>query len=236
MSGLKGFQRTPRAPVRERRNSSSLSSFSQFIGAGEIVQLSDLGELALRLAAAGGLENSSGSLTIKLDGSKLTLSAAGITVNEAAIDHDALLNFLANEHINHTAVAITPSAPLTGGGDITASRSIGLSLGQGLEVDASDQLRTQLRAITTKTADYTATSDDETILGDAASGAITITLPPAASSARLALNIKKIDATANPVTLDPNASETIDKSSTLDIINQYDAVTVHCDGSEWWIV
>ena len=45
-------------------------------------------------------------------------------VNETSINHDTLTGFVANEHIDHSAVSITPQNGLTGGGDITASRTI----------------------------------------------------------------------------------------------------------------
>lgn len=43
------------------------------------------------------------------------------------VDHDATTNFVANEHIDHSAVSISPGTGLSGGGDITASRTISLS-------------------------------------------------------------------------------------------------------------
>ena len=47
---------------------------------------------------------------------------------EATIDHDALANFVANEHIDHSGVNITGGVGLTGGGAITTSRSIDLDI------------------------------------------------------------------------------------------------------------
>lgn len=156
MAGLKGFQREPGASVRARRNSTSLASFLQFIGAGEVVQISGEGELTLRLKSAGGLENDAGELAIKLNGAKLALSASGLTVQEGQLDHDSLGGFVANEHIDHGGVAITPNAPLTGGGDLTASRAISLSLGAGVELDGSNQLQATGRLLSVNTADSTA--------------------------------------------------------------------------------
>lgn len=53
-------------------------------------------------------------------------SAPTITVNsvDSAIVHDNLSGFVANEHINHSSVSITAGDGLTGGGDITATRSL----------------------------------------------------------------------------------------------------------------
>lgn len=40
-----------------------------------------------------------------------------------AVDHDTLTNFVANEHIDHTAVTLTAGIGISGGGDISANRS-----------------------------------------------------------------------------------------------------------------
>lgn len=48
------------------------------------------------------------------------------TVLPAGVNHDALQNFVANKHIDHSAVSITAGTGLTGGGDITANRTISM--------------------------------------------------------------------------------------------------------------
>jgi len=89
--------------------------------------------------------------------------------------------------------------------------------------------------IVTKTANYTATANDGSIEGDATSGAITITLPAAASSAGRIYVIKKIDSSGNAVTVDPNASETIDGATTVSLSSQYSTIIVQCNyaGTAW---
>lgn len=42
------------------------------------------------------------------------------------VNHNALQNYAANEHINHASVSISAGAGLSGGGDITASRTISM--------------------------------------------------------------------------------------------------------------
>ena len=44
------------------------------------------------------------------------------------IDHNSLLNYSANRHIDHTTVSITASTGLSGGGDISANRVISLDI------------------------------------------------------------------------------------------------------------
>jgi len=89
--------------------------------------------------------------------------------------------------------------------------------------------------IAIKTGNYVATQTDYAILCDASAGAITITLPTAASSVRKVYVIKKIDASVNLVTIDANASELIDGAITYLIRLPYESVTIHCNGSAWYI-
>lgn len=42
---------------------------------------------------------------------------------ESTLNHDSLAGFVANEHIDHTAVTLTAGTGLTGGGDISANRT-----------------------------------------------------------------------------------------------------------------
>ncbi len=66
----------------------------------------------------------SASVDFTYDDAGNTISAVALP---AGIDHDSLLNFVTNKHIDHSAVLITAGTGLTGGGDITASRTIDLA-------------------------------------------------------------------------------------------------------------
>jgi len=44
------------------------------------------------------------------------------------VDHDALLNFVGNEHIDHTSVILTAGDGLSGGGDISANRTFNVDM------------------------------------------------------------------------------------------------------------
>lgn len=88
----------------------------------------------------------------------------------------------------------------------------------------------------TKTSNYTAAQTDFTLLCDATSGNITVTLPAAASNSGRIYVIKKIDASANTVTIDGNASETIDGATTVVLSAQYASKMIQCDGSNWFIL
>lgn len=89
-------------------------------------------------------------------------------------------------------------------------------------------------AIVTKTGTYTATTADFTILCDATTGSFSVNLPAAASNSGRIYNVKKIDSSANTVTIDPNASETIDGASTKVINTQYVNIQFQCNGTAWY--
>jgi hypothetical protein len=82
-------------------------------------------------------------------------------------------------------------------------------------------------------ANYTLTPHDHTVFVDATGGNRTITLPTASTCARRRYEIKKIDSSANTVTVDGYSSETIDGSLTNILSTQYQSVTVVSDGAGW---
>lgn len=59
---------------------------------------------------------------------------ATLTVLNGILDHNALLNYVADRHIAHSGVSIIAGTGLTGGGDITTSRTLALDI-NGLGVD-----------------------------------------------------------------------------------------------------
>ena len=90
-----------------------------------------------------------------------------------------------------------------------------------------------------KTADYTVTTGDAgtdcQITVDASGGSRTITLYAASSNSGRQVKVKKIDSSANTVTIDGNSSETIDGATTQVISAQYTSLSLVCDGSNWHI-
>jgi hypothetical protein len=86
---------------------------------------------------------------------------------------------------------------------------------------------------TAKTAAYTAIPGD-LVLCNATSSGFTVTLPTAAVSGTTVL-VKKTDASANAVTVAGGAA-LIDGAATFALANQYDAVSVVADGTNWWVV
>lgn len=64
----------------------------------------------------------------------LQILGTNLSTLDTQIDHDALLNFLADEHVAHSAVSISAGSGLTGGGTIAANRTLALDI-NGLTTD-----------------------------------------------------------------------------------------------------
>jgi len=60
-------------------------------------------------------------------GTGITLTGTTFSTNDSEIVHDSLSGFVGNEHINHANVSISAGTGLSGGGDITTSRTLSLS-------------------------------------------------------------------------------------------------------------
>lgn len=90
-----------------------------------------------------------------------------------------------------------------------------------------------------KTSAYTVTIGDatKTIAVDATSGAITITLPPAATAGDgFEITIKKTDSSANAVTVDADGSELIDGAATYVLSLQYQSAIFRSDATGWHVL
>jgi len=92
-------------------------------------------------------------------------------------------------------------------------------------------------AIVTKTASYTASVSDHTILCNNNAGSITIGLPSAAGCQGRIYAIKKISAPGNSVIIAGyNGTETIDGSTSVSILVQYSSLMIQSDGTNWYII
>ena len=71
-------------------------------------------------------------------GTGINISSGTISTDDSGIDHDALNNFVANEHIDHSTVSVIAGSGLTGGGTIAADRTLNVGAGTGITVNAND--------------------------------------------------------------------------------------------------
>jgi hypothetical protein len=95
-------------------------------------------------------------------------------------------------------------------------------------------LANKIRTVTT--TPIAALTTDKTILTDATAASITINLPAASSAVAQIITVKKIDASANTVTIDPNGAEVIDGATTKIISAQWSSLTFQCNGTAWFVI
>jgi hypothetical protein len=106
----------------------------------------------------------------------------------------------------------------------------------GLKTFTSGMTTTSFRAAAvTVTGNTTLDATHYLVLANNSAN-ITITLPAAASSIGVVYVIKKISNNAFTVSLDPNASENIEGTSTPISIGSYlESRVIQCDGTQWWV-
>jgi hypothetical protein len=84
--------------------------------------ISDFNEAAQD--AVGGILTDTTSIDFTYNDAGNQITAA---VLPAGVDHNSLSNFVANKHIDHSAVSISPGTGLSGGGDLTTTRTLSLA-------------------------------------------------------------------------------------------------------------
>ena len=102
--------------------------------------------------------SSSAQLTTEFDTRYLNTSGDGVISSSAQVDHDSTTNFVANEHIDHTAVSISAGSGLSGGGTIAATRTLTLDTAS---VHFTDGVKTKLNTegVISSSAQLTGTFD-----------------------------------------------------------------------------
>jgi hypothetical protein len=90
-------------------------------------------------------------------------------------------------------------------------------------------------AVSTKTSSYTILTSDCFLAANCTSGNIIFTLPPSSGNVGRIYYCKKIDATANTLTIVGNGSDLIDQSGTFLMNEQDQSLSVIANGTGWWV-
>lgn len=75
----------------------------------------------------GNLASADHTVTVTGGTNSVIGSGVNLSADTGYIDHDLLLHWTSNKHIDHNSVFITPVSPLSGGGNITTTRTISLA-------------------------------------------------------------------------------------------------------------
>lgn len=177
-----------------------------------------------------------GTLAYSIDGTNgLVFSAGNGTRQEAraGINITNLGNTAGSETGDMIFLTQTGGTAMAERVRIGATGLVGIG---GTAVSTTDNFGSQGEAITSTATDLTLTVAHYTVRVDATGAPRTITLPAAAGVTRRIYTIIKSDVSANTVTIDGNASETINGALTKVISTQYAGCTIQCDGSNWFII
>lgn len=106
------------------------SSTSKWVNV-TVASLGGLAEAVQDLAGAALTDTTSVNFTYTDGTGRITAD-----VLPAGVDHNSLLNYVADQHVAHSGVTMTAGAGLTGGGDISATRTFAVGAGTGITVNA----------------------------------------------------------------------------------------------------
>lgn len=177
--------------------------------------------------------NLASNITINLANTTVTAGNYGSNTQVAQITIDAQGRITSASN-----VAITGGGGGSGGNVVTAIATIT----SGTEIGWSNNSAAILswennssQIIAWANAQYAVSANNATILVNYPSAPFGVVLPTAASLTGQQYKIKKIDSSANAVTVSTTSSQTIDNSLTYPLSTQYQSVTLQSDGSNWWI-
>lgn len=105
-----------------------------------------------------------------------------------------------------------------------------------LDTDAAGTSGTGILSVLEISSDTLLTTSETVVLCDASNGPITVTLPAASGVRGRRYFIKKIDSSANAVTVDGNGGDLVDGGLTAPLTDEDEAITVVSDNSTWHIL
>ncbi len=142
----------------------------------------------------------------------------------------------------HRKAGLWINGPISAGTNVTITNNYALRVNSGVASFAGNvQLQAaQFVSPTTTSSSTYGVGTTEYIISStrSATGAQTVNLPAVATSSGRVLVIKDAGGLAgtNNITLDGNASETIDGATTFVMNTNYGSTTVYCDGSAWYVI
>jgi len=139
---------------------------------------------------------------------------------------------------NATRIGIGTITPMTALQVVGTTNTTNLGVGVGVTAPKTTlQVNGSVSAkVAIKTGGYVMTTSDFAILANAASTALTITLP-SASNIGMIVHIKKIDSnTSHIVTVSRGGTDTIEGKATMPLSKQYQSLTLIAGGNGVWYI
>lgn len=121
--------------------------------------------------------------------------------------------------------------------NVTIINSSGVTVAESNVIyENNQQVNNATGGIRQVTASASANIGDKLVLASASAAVIEFTLPLASSSMGREISVKKIDSSANAVSVVRTGSDTIDGASSKSIGTQYESYTFKSNGSNWFII
>jgi len=171
--------------------------------------------LANTAVSAGSFGNATTVATFTVDAQGRLTAAANVTIG--SLPNSALANSTAT--LGNATITLGSTTSTVGNLTLSSATVNGASF-----------------AYVAKTAGYTVTATDYTVAANASTGALSITLPTSVGITGKVYVVKKMDSTANVVTVATTSSQTIDGATTRALSLQYDAIMVQADGANWIVI
>ena len=155
--------------------------------------------------------------TTSREGLRLNGNVAEVVVNEGS---DSLVDFRVESNSNTHMLYVDGS-----------SNNVGI--GTNDPNSTFEVIGSVAKSISAKSADHTATTSDYTLLLNASSNNVTITLPAASGITGRIYVFKRADGSGNSAEIASNGSETIDNSTDNVPLSAGQAITLQTDGAGW---
>jgi len=129
--GLEAFPRTTALIMKEGETSFPPAGSDRWIDVRPLFSPAEIvSALITQHSSLGGLTEDDHPQYLLVDGTRAMsgdLDLGGNDLLNPGVGHDSFTDFVANEHVDHSTVSISAGGILSGGGDITASRTISLA-------------------------------------------------------------------------------------------------------------
>lgn len=216
------------------------------------LQIDGSNQLGSKLDAAGTITSGASGLTVGTDNTTIEKSSNALRIKDAGVSNAKLANMATQTFKGRTTAGTGAPEDLTAT-QATAMLNLfaqdlkGLASGptaaeiaanKFLRADNTWQTSTSVAnlSVTTKTANYTATSSDNSILGNAAGGGFTITLPSASGNTGKVFYFTRINLSGGDITITRAGSDTIIGEISQTLITQYTTLILMSDGVSTWYV